>query len=538
MNQKILFFSAFLVLIFAFGCVSQPTAQPQQVAPAQNTPVVETAPAQIQENGMDEKIQEILNSSLYANARWGLLFVDADTGEVLYALNENEMFRAASTAKCYSVAAALDTLGPDYRFETPVFADGNIQNGTLKGNLVLVASGDLTFGGRSVEKGKLEFTNADHTEVNTIPWATLPKGDSLAGLDELARQVKEAGIIRVGNVVVDDRLFDKTPAESREYLLTPIMVNDNVIDVLIEPKGVGEKAEIEMIPANKIYEIESGVITVAAGEGTGVEISTEGNTIVLSGQIEEGKTDFFKAAEVEDPSAFARSLFIEALIKRGIEVGTPETGTNPEGELPAKEEYASMQRVALFTSPPLIENAKVILKPSQNLHSETLLLLMAAHSGGTTAEEGMQMEKEFLMKATDVNGISLATGRGSSVADLTTPNSMVKFLVYMQGKPYFGEFYDAFPIMGVDGSLVDGVPQESPIRGKVYGKTGTVASGDLLNSRMIVNVKGLAGYMETQSGRKVAYAMYVENVPANAIEDLNKLIVDQGKICEAVYKEN
>src|SRR5262249_43070703 len=96
-----------------------------------------------------QRIEEIITRPDYKHARWGLLVLDAKTGEVIYERNPDQMFIPASTTKIYTCAAALAALGPDYKFETKVYRDGEIENGVLKGNLILVAAGDLTLGGRT-----------------------------------------------------------------------------------------------------------------------------------------------------------------------------------------------------------------------------------------------------------------------------------------------------------------------------------------------------------------------------------------------------
>ena len=79
----------------------------------------------------------------------------------------------------------------------------------LEGNLILVAAGDLTLGGRQTSNGAIAFTNYDHNDANNLGTAILTPQDPLSGLDELARQVRSSGIRKVnGDVIVDTRLFD------------------------------------------------------------------------------------------------------------------------------------------------------------------------------------------------------------------------------------------------------------------------------------------------------------------------------------------
>jgi serine-type D-Ala-D-Ala carboxypeptidase/endopeptidase (penicillin-binding protein 4) len=216
-------------------------------------------------------IDRILAHPRYRPSRLGLYVADRDTGETLYDIRGNEWFLAASTTKNWGVSAALDAYGPDYHFETPVYRTGEIgADGTLDGNLVMVASGDPTMGGRDTEEGTIAFTPIDHINATAFPeLVTLTPQDPLAGLDDLARQVAEAGISHVtGDVIIDDRLFPRMDKDG--YVLSPVWINDNLIDVIVTPGSEGEAANIEWRPMTSAYQVENQVTTVAAGESLGV----------------------------------------------------------------------------------------------------------------------------------------------------------------------------------------------------------------------------------------------------------------------------
>src|SRR5262249_34104689 len=85
------------------------------------------------------QLEGVINGPGYRHGRWGLLVVDADGGRVIFERNADSLFAPASTTKLYSCAAALHYLGPDHRFETPVYRRGSVDGGTLKGDLILVA---------------------------------------------------------------------------------------------------------------------------------------------------------------------------------------------------------------------------------------------------------------------------------------------------------------------------------------------------------------------------------------------------------------
>lgn len=99
-------------------------------------------------------------------------------------------------------------------------------------------------------------------------------------------------------------------------------------------------------------------------------------------------------------------------------------------------------------------------------------------------------------------------------------------------------YLDALPILGVDRSLATSVAPGSPAREHVQAKTGATAKYDAVNSRILLSSKALAGYMTTSKGRRLAFAIYANNVPVQDIDALNQVGNDLGSISEAIYEAN
>src|SRR5690554_1678558 len=78
-----------------------------------------------------ETIDAILRDSDFEDAWWGVQVVNLETAEVLYAHHAQRNFVPASVAKLFTTAAALEQLGPSYRYETHLYRDGPVQAGTL-----------------------------------------------------------------------------------------------------------------------------------------------------------------------------------------------------------------------------------------------------------------------------------------------------------------------------------------------------------------------------------------------------------------------
>ena len=134
----------------------------------------------------------------FKTARWIYSVSDPKTGEVLLANRPDELVFTASTAKNFTVGSVYAAVGPDATLTTPVYATAAPVDGVVDGDLVLVASGDLALGGRGAMEGRFDHTftatTIDHVYGDVAPNATLVPDDPLAGLDDLARQVKAAGI--------------------------------------------------------------------------------------------------------------------------------------------------------------------------------------------------------------------------------------------------------------------------------------------------------------------------------------------------------
>ncbi|MBN9102680.1 MAG: D-alanyl-D-alanine carboxypeptidase/D-alanyl-D-alanine-endopeptidase [Pseudonocardia sp.] len=470
----------------------------------------------------------IMQGKRYAISRWFVLVADRRSGDPLFELNAGDLVLPASTTKLWTTATALDTFGPDFRFETPVYRRGP--------DLVLVASGDPTMGGRDTPQGTIAFTGLDHAEANALPGAILTSEDPLAGLDDLAKQVATAGIRRVdGDVLIDARLYDQTPKD--DYILTPIMINDNLVDLTITPGAPGTAATVVSRPVTAAYQVRSTVTTTAAGQPAAVKVTTpEPGVISIEGQVPAGDP-LLRTQQVADPPSFARTLFVEALGRAGVTVAAPATGPNRADALPAAGSYAAADRVALHRSLPFSENIKLVNKVSMNLHADTLIMLLAAKAGKRTLDEGMQLEQPFIRKAgIDPAMLSLSDGRGNEYTDLFSPRTVGALLRYMTTHPDFATYLASLPVFGVDGTETTVVPADAPVAGKVQAKSGTTVAGDLMNQRALVMTRGNAGYMTSKAGRDLVVAVYVMHTPIGEIEEVLEVAKEVGSVVAALWE--
>src|SRR5262249_43985967 len=141
-----------------------------------------------------------------------------------------------------------------------------------------------------------------------------------------------------------------------------------------------------------------------------------------------------------------------------------------------------------------------------------LLGLLAAKNATDPLSAGFAIERGFLQQAQlDLSGISQGDGAGGDWADLFSPDFMVHYLTYWTTRPEYPVFFKALPVLGRDGTLAK-IQTNNPGAGHVFAKTGTFASEDRVNGKLMLNGKGLAGYVITASGQKLAFAAYVNHV--------------------------
>src|SRR5262249_15623473 len=160
-----------------------------------------------------------------------------------------------------------------------------------------------------------------------------------AGLEDLARQVKASGVRALsGDVLIDDRLFEKARGSgSGPKVVSPIVVNDNLVDVLVRPAAEPDRpAAVRVRPETALVRIDARVKTVAKGQPLRVRVEAAGpNNFVVRGQVPAGAGEVVRIAPVDDPAAFARALFIEALRREGVEVDASSLRA-PTAELPER----------------------------------------------------------------------------------------------------------------------------------------------------------------------------------------------------------
>ncbi len=504
------------------------------------------APAQSPDS-FEARLKRIIARPEFRHSRIGVEIYSVDRKRVLYALHPDELFIPGSTTKLLTIGSALELLGPDFRFHTKIYGTGPIgATGTLQGDLILVGSGDPNLSGRIQPDGSMIFENEDHAYDSMAGSAPVP-GNPMAVINEFAAKIAAKGIKRIeGRILADATLFEDGPRElGSGVVISPIVVNDNLVDVVMRPGAKeGEPALFTIAPVTRYVKITNNVKTIAAGGkayfhwSTGDMGNPDGtHTATLNGEIPLGASEpILRTYRVPQPSKYAEIVLSEALATAGVTVSG--TNTAPADFKDLKRFYTADHELAEHVSPPLKEEAKVTLKVSQNLHASMMPSVVGAYlkkGSDDPLQSGFDLERGLLEKAgLDITAAVQSDGAGG--AAMFTPDFMVHFLLHMANQPFFPDFFKALPVLGKDGTLVE-IQKSSPAAGHVFAKTGTYGGGNALNpTGGILHGKGLAGYIDTKDGHRLVFAAYINWVPVNDFTTGTKMVGEAvGEIAAAAY---
>ncbi len=495
---------------------------------------------------LTERIQEVISRPEFAHANFGIEFYALDSNEVVYSLNGKKLFVPASTTKLLTEGALLAALGADYRFHTRIYKTGSVDSkGTLRGDIVLVASGDPNLSNRIQPDGTLAFMNHDHSYGGP----TL-LGDPLVVVRQLADQVSAKGVRHVaGRVLVDATLFGDSPwlSEGGEGLVfSSIVINDNLIDLVMTPGvKINDPVLLDSTPKTAYIKFRNNLRTLASDahfnlDPPKIQTNRDGTILVtLDGGVPLGSSPRFAPFFVPSPTRFAAIVMREALESAGITVSlTDDTSATDFSSY--KRFYLPANQVAEHISPPLSEEVKVTLKVSQNAHAfmgPYLLGALLAKNATNPELAGFEVERRFLVGTKlDLSEASQGDGAGGSWADLFSPDFMCRYLAYWATRPDYPIFLSALPIMAEDGTLAD-IQMNSPAAGHVFAKTGEFDSQDKLNGRLMLNSRSLAGYVSTSGGKWLAFAAFVNHVPMTNDPQVaaHILLEALGEIAAAAY---
>ena len=263
--------------------------------------------------GLPADALTVMNQPAYASAQWFVSVRDLATGASVVSLKANELAEPGSVVKTYSMGAGWQHFGPDSRVVTPVKRTGTMSGGTLDGNLILVAQGDMTMDGRTKPDGTVDFANLDHNDANLLPGATLTPENPLTGLNKLAAAGAASGIVAVSGER-DRRRPAVGDVPARRRADHPDRHQPEPHRLHHEARRPGQTASTRCSPKVAPWKVTSEVETVAAGKPSQIKVSSPAyGKVVLSGTIAADADPAINTYAFADPARYARTAFIEAL---------------------------------------------------------------------------------------------------------------------------------------------------------------------------------------------------------------------------------
>jgi len=443
-------------------------------------------------------------------AQLGVEVFSLDRSETLYAMNPQRLFIPASCNKLISAAVALMRLGPGYRFETRLLADGRIEDGTLNGNLLVVGYGDPSNSGRFHE------------------------GDPFAAFKIWAAELKRKDIRKIsGDIIGDDAAFAEPRfgfgwewndlTEGYAAPISSLQFNDNAVSVEIVPgPEKGNPALVRTLPLDNYFTINNQIVT--GPEKSPVDIRIErgdsNEAIAIYGSVPAAGATLSRTVAVRNPAIYFLSAFKRTLSEEGIDSGACS--------IRIRKAYDSPSLSLLWTnfSPDLSEILKPLLKESLNLQAETLVRTLGMKlRGDGSFDKGKEVVEETLSQMGIAPGsYAFADGSGLSRRNLESADNLVRVLRFMYRGKNFQQFLDALPIAGIDGTLsarLKGTKAENNIRAKTGSMTG---------------VSSISGYLKTADAEMLAFSVGANNFPGS--RELVESAQDRALVILAGFSRN
>lgn len=436
---------------------------------------------------LGSSINKILQDERLDGATTAVSIRKATTGEIVYDHFGETRLHPASNMKLLTAAAALETLGEEYRFETEVLTDGQVKGGVLQGNVYLKGKGD----------------------------PTLLKQD----FDVFAKNLASKGIKKInGKLVGDDTWYDNIRLssdinwtdESYYYAaqVSALTASPNADydagSVIVEAHAngsVGESATIKVLPETDVVNIVNRSKTVASGGTKTITIEREHgtNNIVIEGTVPVGGTVTREWIAVWEPSYYALDLFKKSLIEQGITFGGQPKVTL--GKTPSQAELLTSKN-----SMTLKELSIPFMKLSNNSHAEVLAKEMGKVVYGEGSwEKGLQVIEENSAKlGLNMETILIRDASGMSHINLIPSNELTNLLVVVQKEPWYQTFLASLPIAGVGERFVGGT-----LRNRM--KTGATVGNVKAKTGTLTAVSALSGYATTKDGELLVFSVIINN---------------------------
>ena len=395
---------------------------------------------------------------------------DVETGETVLDWRGDEPRNPASTIKLLTTLVALDILGPAYRWRTDVFAQGELQDGRLDGNLLIKGHGDPFL-------------------VTERVW-------------QLLRDIRHAGIYEIsGDLLIDDSwfeigdydpaAFDRQPLRAYNVAPNALLMNFNVVRYRFEPDHATNVVNILLDPALDNLRVDNR-LSLAPGRCRGYQ---RGITITANKSLDEVTLSGRFPSRCEQYSMDRSTLSHNDYVYGLFRMLWLDSGGIFEGGWRNVVADDSLQPILSFQSLSLSEIIARLNKHSNNVMARHLLFTLAAEVNGAPGSEasGKQVLAKWLAdNGLESDDIVIDNGAGLSRNTRITAKHMSALLEFAWRQPYMPEYLASLSLSGLDGTLEERF-EDNGLAGIAHLKTGSLD-----------HVDAIAGYLQSRSGRRFA----------------------------------
>jgi D-alanyl-D-alanine carboxypeptidase/D-alanyl-D-alanine-endopeptidase (penicillin-binding protein 4) len=424
----------------------------------------------------------------------GILVKSVETGEVLYAHNEDQRFIPASGMKLATMGASLHYLGPNFRFETRFLTDGPVVNGVLEGNLYIHGAGDP-----SLTRHEMDY---------------------------IARSLVGAGLREVrGQIVLDDSFFDdqlRGPASYDNILKKGLPIqsalsyNYNLVELRARPGTPGSKAELQD-EGYGYFDVLNRVTTATRGRPWLRVSKLRQDRVLVSGRVIQGDEEEHVGSFVApDPTAYFASAFLGKIRERGVLA----LGEVVKGSVEGRK----LETLYVHRSDRLVEVLASLGKYSNNFAAEQMLKTLGAHRFGAPGSftSGARAVAEYLVGlGFSRDDFRVEDGSGLSYDNHLSAGILVRVLEDLYRAPELRtDFVCSLAIAGVDGTLRRRFLNEEHL-GRIMAKTGSLAG-----------VSSLSGFAFSRSHGPLVFSVLTNGIGkqyrADYVEDeIARVLVEE-----------
>jgi len=402
-------------------------------------------------------------------------------GKVLASHNQKLAFNPASVMKLVTTAAALDLLGPDYRWITRVYAQGPLVADVLNGDLIIQGSGDPRLA---------------HED-----------------LARLLRRLRSLGVREIqGDLVLDRSLFQTTlddaaafdglPYRAYNALPDALLLDAKAISLRFFPDAQTQSVRVAMEPPMVDFLIEPPKLDTEPCINWREKLGTvvDPSSVHFSGTY---SVDCGERVLVLHAHTLSHARYFDAVFRQLWR----ELGGSIVGVMREEKKLESARELLQWESPTLAQIIRDINKHSNNVMARQLLISLATlpTSTAVTPEVGAAQAKAWLdTLGVNSESVVIENGAGLSRKERLSANALSKVLYHAWHSPYMPEFIASLPIVGVDGTMIRTL-KNSAVKARAHIKTGS------LN-----DVASIAGYVKAKSGRWISVVCMINHAEANS----------------------